>query len=87
MYDVQTQKGSHMTKVSIIVDLAFEDDISELHDEFAQTEIELKIVTEVGPGGGWPECELTGEESVIRKWLLENYCDEDTADFYMGINA
>lgn len=69
---------------SIQLDLVYENDINELYELFADTDIEFKILVEVGPGGGWPICELTSDEDTLRKWLLENYCDLEDLDFYMG---
>lgn len=71
--------------MSIQLDLAFENDINELYDLFANTNIGFKVLIEEGPGGGWPVCELTSDGATLRKWLLENYCDESNVDFYMGI--
>ena len=70
---------------TIQLDLAFENDISELLEHFANTEIDFKIIEEIGPGGGWPICELTSDETTLRDWLLNNYCDETEIDFYMGL--
>jgi len=70
---------------TIELDLAFENDINELYELFADTNIEFKILVEEGPGGGWPVCELTSDEATLRTWLLENYCDEDEIDYYMGL--
>ena len=70
---------------TIEVDLAFENNISELYELFADTNIEFKILVEDGPGGGWPVCELTSDETTLREWLLENYCGEDDINFYMGL--
>jgi hypothetical protein len=69
---------------TITIDLAYENDISDLHKEFAKTNIKLNILQEVGPAGGWPEVELTGEEDDLRAWFLENYADSDDIEFYMG---
>ena len=71
--------------MSIQLDLAFENDINELYDLFTDTDIEFKILIEEGPGGGWPVCELTSDESTLRNWLLENYCDPEEVNFYMGL--
>jgi hypothetical protein len=71
--------------MSIQLDLAFENDINELYDLFANTDIEFKVLIEEGPGGGWPVCELTSDESTLRNWLLENYCDPEEVNFYMGL--
>ena len=71
--------------MSIQLDLAFENDINELYDLFTDTDIEFKILIEEGPGGGWPVCELTSDENTLRNWLLENYCDPEELDFYMGL--
>lgn len=71
--------------MSIQLDLAFENDINELYDLFANTDIEFKVLIEEGPGGGWPVCELTSDESTLRNWLLENYCDAGDVEFYMGL--
>lgn len=70
--------------MSIQLDLAFENNINELYDLFANTDIEFKVLIEEGPGGGWPVCELTSDESTLRNWLLENYCDPEEVNFYMG---
>ena len=70
---------------TIQLDLVFQNDISELYDHFANTQIDFKIIEEIGPGGGWPLCELTSDETTLRAWLLENYCDETEIDFYMGL--
>jgi hypothetical protein len=69
---------------TIQLDLAFENDISELYDHFANTQIDFKIIEETGPSG-WPICELTSDETTLRDWLLNNYCDETEIDFYMGL--
>lgn len=71
--------------LSIQLDLAFENDIKELYDAFTNTDIEFKVLIEEGPGGGWPVCELTSDESTLRNWLLENYCDSENVDFFMGL--
>lgn len=71
--------------MSIQLDLAFENDINELYDLFTDTDIEFKILIEEGPGGGWPVCELTSDETTLRNWLLENYCDLEELDYYMGL--
>ena len=71
--------------MSIQLDLAFENNINELYDLFANTDIEFKVLIEEGPGGGWPVCELTSDESTLRNWLLENYCDPEEVNFYMGL--
>lgn len=71
--------------MSIQLDLAFETNINELYDLFANTDIEFKVLIEEGPGGGWPVCELTSDESTLRNWLLENYCDPEDVNFYMGL--
>lgn len=70
---------------TIQLDLVFATDINELYDLFANTEIDFKIIEEIGPGGGWPLCELTSDETTLRDWLLENYCDESEIDFFMGL--
>lgn len=70
---------------TIQLDLVFENDISELYDHFANTQIDFKIIEEIGPGGGWPVCELTSDETTLRDWLINNYCDETEIDFYMGL--
>ncbi len=70
---------------TIQLDLVYENDINELYELFADTDIEFKILVEVGPGGGWPICELTSDESTLRNWLLENYCDPEEVNFYMGL--
>jgi len=70
---------------AIQLDLVFENDISELYEIFANTKIDFKILIEEGPGGGWPVCELTSDETTLRAWLLENYCDESEIDFWMGL--
>ena len=70
---------------TIELDLVFENDIDELYELFANTNIEFKILVEDGPGGGWPICELTSDETTLREWLLENYCGEDDINFYMGL--
>ena len=69
---------------TIQLDLAFKNDIQELYDDFAKTEIGFKVLIEEGPGGGWPVCQLTAGENILEQWLLENYCVEDDLDFYMG---
>ncbi len=72
---------------TIELDLVFENNINELYELFADTNIEFKILVEDGPGGGWPVCELTSDETTLREWLLENYCDEDDINFCMGLEA
>jgi hypothetical protein len=54
---------------------------------FKDTEIEIQMLEENGPAGGWPVFELTGEEEIIRKWLIENYCgdDETELNYLMGL--
>jgi hypothetical protein len=69
---------------TIQLDLAFENDIQELYDMFENTPIEFEVLIEEGPGGGWPVCQLTSKVEVLEKWLLENYCDEDDLNYYMG---
>lgn len=71
--------------MSIQLDLAFENNIDELYDLFANTDIEFKVLIEEGPGGGWPVCELTSDESTLRKWLLTNYCVPEEVNFFMGL--
>ena len=73
--------------MSIQLDLAFENNINELYDIFANTDIEFKVLIEEGPGGGWPVCELTSDESTLRNWLLENYCGPEEVEFYMGLEG
>ncbi len=80
-YTKQVKVRKTMAKTSIVIDLAYENGISELYDMFKDTEIEFEVLNEDGPGGGWPECQLTGEKSDIRQWLIEKYCDEVYADF------
>ena len=82
----ELQKGNTMTH-TIQLDLVFENDISELYDHFANTQIDFKIIEEIGPGGGWPVCELTSDETTLRDWLLNNYCDETQINFYMGFEG
>ena len=69
---------------SIIIDLSYENDISELYEEFAKSSIKLKVLQEEGPGGGWPEVELTGEEEDLRAWLLENHDDPEDIEYHMS---
>lgn len=69
---------------TIQLDLAFENDINELYDLFSNTPIEFEVLIEEGPGGGWPVCALTAEENILRKWLIDNYCNPEEVDFYMG---
>ena len=70
---------------TIQLDLVFENDISELYNLFSNTNIDFKIIKEIGPAGGWPICELTSDKTTLRNWLLENYCDKSEIDFYMGL--
>jgi hypothetical protein len=72
---------------TIQLDIVFEESINELYQHFAQTHIKFEVIQEEGPGGGWPHaklCQLTADESVLETWLLENYCDSDQIDFFMG---
>ena len=65
--------------------MTYENDIQELYDTFEKTSIEFIVLEENGPGGGWPVCQLTADEEVLEKWLLEsNYCDQDDLDYHMG---
>ena len=71
-------------KHSIELDLTYEETIQELYDAFEKTNIEFIVLEENGPCGGWPVCQLTADEEVLEKWLLENYCDQDDLDYFMG---
>ena len=71
-------------KNSIQLDLTYEETIQELFVIFDKTDIEFEVLEENGPGGGWPVCQLTADEEVLEKWLLENYCDQDDLDYHMG---
>lgn len=74
-----------MTITTITLDLVFENDITELNKVFEGTNITMSIIQENGPGGGWPVCELTGEEEDLRQWLADNYaCDDSDVEFFMG---
>ena len=72
---------------TIELDVVVFKDINELYKLFVDTNIEFKILVEDGPGGGWPSLRLTSDETTLREWLLENYCDEDHIDFYMGLEV
>lgn len=69
---------------TIVLDLAFENSFNEIFQSFENTKINMIVLNEEGPAGGWPECELTGSEEDLRVWLLENYCDENDVDYFLN---
>lgn len=69
---------------TIQLDLVFEANIQELYGLFENTPIEFEVLIQEGPGGGWPVCALTAEENILEEWLLQNYCDQEDLNFYMG---
>jgi hypothetical protein len=74
---------------SIELDVAVNWDDPDERDDFisqlADFGLEHELVSESGPGGGWPCVDIIGPKKALRSWLSDNYCDDDEedVDFHM----
>jgi len=64
-----------MKKISL--DIAYEnsDDLLETFASLTRNEIKYKVLQAKGPGGGWPEVELTGTIKKLNNWLAKHGYD------------
>lgn len=63
----------HRNEYGYATDLIF-DDGSRFYD--VDHGLDFDLITEEGPGGGWPVIYLRGSESNIRKWLEDNQWED-----------
>ena len=52
----------------------------ELAELSATYPVGAKVVTDVGPGGGWPVVEITGKRRQVRGFLLAEYLLGDVSE-------
>jgi len=65
--------------ITFVTDLTYENDISEIYTYYPKS-CTVKVLQEVGPGGGWPECEISGPKADIYEYLGQ-WLDTDEIDF------
>lgn len=66
--------------ITFEMDLAYENDISEVYTYFPES-CSVKVLIEVGPGGDWPVCEISGPKTTIYETLEEVGFDTDDIDY------
>ena len=62
--------------ITFEMDLAYENNISEIHTYFPES-VTVKVLIENGPGGGWPVCEISGPRNDINQTLSDIGFDND----------
>ena len=68
----------------LVVDLEFGDETRFSENTHGTT---FAVVIENGPGGGWPEIEITGTREQVESWLRAIYlpgCDEEQVQEILG---
>jgi len=73
---------TNQDNITFEMDLAYENNISEIHTYFPKS-VTVKVLIENGPGGGWPVCEISGDKNVINKALSDIGFGDNEIQFMM----
>ena len=73
-----------MSKARIDVDVdTTDDELGALKRELSDRGLTMRVLQEEGPGGGWPEVEVEGDEETLRVWLVSQWSPGESAEVFM----
>lgn len=75
-----------MSDTTLELDIVNEDDedLSALRARWPK--VTFDVVTEHGPGGGWPVVKVSGDRADVRDWLITDYTAGDITDAEYYLN-
>lgn len=68
-------------QLDVAVELSNADEVKELNETLAEHNLTYNVLTEHGPGGGWPLIEVEGNREDIEKYLIV-YCGGDKSQAF-----